>query len=822
MNKKPPLQRDDDASGAGGARPLRNATQEHSFRSDYNPTLYINRVTRTVDKVNLPILTDEDNHVDWHVFHVPRPLPDTTTAINGVGGVRGPQWWATASLPEKRAAWEQTVGKEVDENNDPDLALVRGRLHDLLVTTRPNQFSVMLSEIRYRRDETRLKRRKWRRSMCEDEKSDGQIDEQEVWLVSGSWDDPFFSVFSCRGGRGRDKSLVVTAHSARESSAYEHQSSHHQGRSLQFRPPEDNPKIMTISALVQQYYEMSELRNLFPSEGHLNNPVTSRVMGLVGLCLIWVGVMTGIVGQYFKRVSLLRMYMTFFIVGVVLYLTQYGMENYYSTRQVLSDLLKGQVDEYLNQGEKRGGGKVASFLLQVQEKFSCCGYHGPWDYGQRSRPPHLLSPSGKLTLPPSCCEQLVTRTLDCYVMRNKSTPEFVHGQGCTSPLITFLGHIHLSRQLMAPFILFGTVVHIFSGINFHRKVIPFLTSVSKKKVERSSVGPFVTATLGEQLLDTIQEATTTAESKSSVVEFDTEKIPGTIDSVRRRLGECESLADFILCIVQLLHDVEVFQESEFGQFRPDAEVIARVILGLRPRRFVSPSLLDADFDDVLIQARNRGKPREKLSRQDLLIRMNMMEVVESGSEQLARKGDHVENHTHSQFALPRPLSGIRVSEWIRADDVIFRRDKYIAHPGTEGLDPLEVTYLENDRVLELGSEDERKEKSSSKCCQFFANFFSPSNEMDPEEYLFLENELYEPSIEVLSKIIAESQGILRDINKRAKFTQVSFNDASTPTPLPPTSPSQLDEELSHVQNLSFVSSQKIDLDKVTTLQHSSF
>lgn len=53
----------------------------------------------------------------------------------------------------------------------------------------------------------------------------------------------------------------------------------------------------------------------------------------------------------------------------------------------------------------------------------------------------------------------------------------------------------------------------------------------------------------------------------------------------------------------------------------------------------------------------------------------MMEVVESGSEQLARKGDHVENHTHSQFALPRPLSGIRVSEWIRADDVIFRRDK---------------------------------------------------------------------------------------------------------------------------------------------------
>lgn len=60
--------------------------------------------------------------------------------------------------------------------------------------------------------------------------------------------------------------------------------------------------------------------------------------------------------------------MTFFIVGVVLYLTQYGMENYYSTRQVLSDLLKGQVDEYLNQGEKRGGGKVASFLLQVQEK----------------------------------------------------------------------------------------------------------------------------------------------------------------------------------------------------------------------------------------------------------------------------------------------------------------------------------------------------------------------------------------------------------------------------------------------------------------------
>lgn len=61
---------------------------------------------------------------------------------------------------------------------------------------------------------------------------------------------------------------------------------------------------------------------------------------------------------------------------------------------------------------------------------------------------------------------------------------------------------------------------------------------------------------------------------------------------------------------------------------------------------------------------------------------------------------------------------------------------------------MEVTYLENDRVLELGSEDERKEKSSSKCCQFFANFFSPSNEMDPEEYLFLENELYEPSIEV--------------------------------------------------------------------------
>lgn len=70
---------------------------------------------------------------------------------------------------------------------------------------------------------------------------------------------------------------------------------------------------------------------------------------------------------------------------------------------------------------------------------------------------------------------------------------------------------------------------------------------------------------------------------------------------------------------------------------------------------------------------------------------------------------------------------------------------------------------------------------------------------------------------MLSKIIAESQGILRDINKRAKFTQVSFNDASTPTPLPPTSPSQLDEELSHVQNLSFVSSQKIDLDKVSAL-----
>lgn len=74
--------------------------------------------------------------------------------------------------------------------------------------------------------------------------------------------------------------------------------------------------------------------------------------------------------------------------------------------------------------------------------------------------------------------------------------------------------------------------------------------------------------------------------------------------VRRKLSECETITDFILAVVNLLHEVEAFQESELGAKRPDPEVIARVILGFRPKRFVSKfgaiTFADKFLNDILL------------------------------------------------------------------------------------------------------------------------------------------------------------------------------------------------------------------------------
>jgi hypothetical protein len=127
-----------------------------------------------------------------------------------------------------------------------------------------------------------------------------------------------------------------------------------------------------------------------------------------------------------------------------------------------------------------------------------------------------------------------------------------------------------------------TLINLYTHRNFQYAKRP------KFKQELESYITFK-PNLGQLLLQAIQEATTNPSTRVQVQEedsetfiFRSETVSGTIDNVRKRLGDCESIADFIPEMVQICNEFEAFSIS-VGSSEP--EVIARAILGIRPKRF---------------------------------------------------------------------------------------------------------------------------------------------------------------------------------------------------------------------------------------------
>lgn len=87
------------------------------------------------------------------------------------------------------------------------------------------------------------------------------------------------------------------------------------------------------------------------------------------------------------------------------------------------------------------------------------------------------------------------------------------------------------------------------------------------------------------------------------------------------------------------------------------------------------------------------------------------------------------------------------------------------------LDPLDSAYLEEDRILHLAAPAGESSKLSQLCHKYFPYF----SEITVQEYLFLEDAMYAPILEVFSKIIAEAQGILFDIHRKARFRKFSIS-----------------------------------------------
>lgn len=63
---------------------------------------------------------------------------------------------------------------------------------------------------------------------------------------------------------------------------------------------------MIIAVMVQQWFEIQELHQLFPSSP-FENPVTRRLLGVIGLILVLAAMILGMVGHFYKSNFLLRL-----------------------------------------------------------------------------------------------------------------------------------------------------------------------------------------------------------------------------------------------------------------------------------------------------------------------------------------------------------------------------------------------------------------------------------------------------------------------------------------------------------------------------------
>lgn len=164
-----------EVSVASRGRPLPTDTTEHGYKDDYKPRNYKTLGDpQPKDKVNLPRL--EDDNVDWQTFHFPKNIPHGGPQCKLLLQTRKRasyriiliSGWVNASPSEKRAAWEEATAGEVEPEDHGDLSKVRRRLHDLMQTL-PIHFSILIAEIRHKRDVVRFRRRKIRERMVEED-----------------------------------------------------------------------------------------------------------------------------------------------------------------------------------------------------------------------------------------------------------------------------------------------------------------------------------------------------------------------------------------------------------------------------------------------------------------------------------------------------------------------------------------------------------------------------------------------------------------------------------------------------------------------------
>jgi hypothetical protein len=149
---------------------------------------------------------------------------------------------------------------------------------------------------------------------------------------------------------------------------------------------------------------------------------------------------------------------------------------------------------------------------------------------------------------------------------------------------------------------------------------------------------------------------------------------------------------------------------------------------------------------------------EELLKKDLRIRIDMQkdETHKTSKDNLKKKAlKYFDKNEQMNYPLPRPLSGLLLTIWKRANDTdrFVRHDKYyIREEGQEELDPLDPEYLQSDRVIELMVPYE----GPSCFVKCWAKLFPPLMEADEAEYIFLEKGLYGPSVNVKEKILFKS------------------------------------------------------------------
>ncbi|CAL8086114.1 unnamed protein product [Orchesella dallaii] len=272
-------------------------------------------------------------------------------------------------------------------------------------------------------------------------------------------------------------------------------------------------------------------------------------IGVIVFCFV-ITLLGWIAARYRYR-TLGLVYMILLALNTIVYVVHTLTENYDNEGVFIGKKVAQNVMEF------HTNPKMFPYIAQMQIRFACCGGTGPMDYLTENED---YTKGKVVSLPESCCLRATStmrerKNVQCEVKYREPWPLQLNLKGCGPAVAEYMIPTQtlkgpLSVALIYVCVLSILAVHIFFK-NYH-------IEVNKKIVSEAKL------TLGEKLLAALDIHRLNLG----------EGTDATVDVLRHKIGECETIPEVIQAVMDMIEEVEEL-------IHVDPKYLAKLLLGVK-------------------------------------------------------------------------------------------------------------------------------------------------------------------------------------------------------------------------------------------------